>query len=106
MSRSNSSSEYVLEITTRCPSFLRILAHRTAVTRLPERDSGNAGVTIPIFIQMDRKRQQCIQNSDGAGPKPGPHIAAVGSIEVTISITNHSRPRRPTATSQDLVISE
>jgi hypothetical protein len=38
-------------MTTRWPRLLRILAHRMAVTRFPERDPGGAGVTIPTNIR-------------------------------------------------------
>src|SRR6266536_5344287 len=35
---------------TEWPSLRRIRAHRSAVTRLPYRDPGGAGVTMPIFM--------------------------------------------------------
>src|SRR5437667_158850 len=66
-------------------------AQRAAVTPLPVRDRGGAGVTSRILT------------SGPAGPEAGPHVAAIGRIEVPPRVTQQAGSRYPAAAPQDLV---
>src|SRR5258708_3592990 len=50
---------YVCDIVTRLPRRLRIVAQRSAVMRFPWRESGGAGVTMPIFILFNSAAHTC-----------------------------------------------
>src|SRR5437870_5681138 len=50
---------YVCDIETWLPRRLRMVAQRSAVMRLPWRESGGAGVTIPIFIFLNSAAHTC-----------------------------------------------
>src|SRR5712691_3125825 len=50
---------YVCNIVTRLPTRLRMVAQRSAVMRFPWRESGGAGVTIPIFILLNSAAHTC-----------------------------------------------
>ena len=69
-------------------------AQRSAVTRLPLRERGGAGVTMQIFM------------AQRAGAEAGPDVAAVGRVEVAPGVAEQARARRPAAAAQHLVVAE
>src|SRR6266446_7657658 len=58
-SKSKGLPSYLCDIETWLPRRLRMVAQRSAVMRFPWRESGGAGVTMPIFILPNSAAHTC-----------------------------------------------
>src|SRR2546421_5336177 len=57
--KSNGLPSYLCDIETWLPRRLRIVAQRSAVMRFPWRESGGAGVTMPILMVSNSAAHTC-----------------------------------------------